>query len=159
MRDQIQPDLDLPEESNPLVELAFLAVVCIQILVTTTSWDSRRSVLANLSPAWWFPGLLVIALVLLFRTNSLRVAGSNLVLQKRLGPWKRTTQWPLAELRVAVELFSFAPWDPHVAIHHRGEIFRIGAGLSETRLRHLADQLQSAIDASTNPVPERDPLP
>src|SRR5258708_15653286 len=113
MADNSTNDFELPEESNPLVKPTFGLAILMFVCATTTTWDRHRTVLSNLREEWWLPSLFVVAFVLTFRTNSVRVVGSQLVITKKLWFLQKRSTWPLSEVTFGIEAFSFAPWDPH----------------------------------------------
>jgi hypothetical protein len=136
------------EEAANDVQGALLGVAFVALITIRLSWDSAQTLGSNLREA--AGGLLVLgcllaALVGLGRDNKVVIAGSQLTYTRYLGPFGRTFRYPLSSVRVSSAVFSFAPWDPHVAIHVPGRTIRVVWGLPASRVEEVVGELEAAI--------------
>lgn len=78
----------------------------------------------------------------------LAVTRESVVHTRFFGPFRVARRYGRHEVQhPRVEIFSFDPWDPHIAIDLPGEnTLRIGWGYPEEELRAMVERLKAALD-------------
>lgn len=129
------------EEGNKPVQVLFAVVLFVMLMQQVAAW--RRFDAGGL----FFDLLLVCAFFALGAHTEIRIEPPDLIWQRSIGPWRRIRRFPLSEVTVKVEVFSFDPWDPHVAIHCGDDVeIRVAWGLPEDEIRHVAADLEGAVN-------------
>jgi hypothetical protein len=134
--------------------------VVLEVKADGSRYAAAAMILIALMPLWQAILLrdavrLVVGVVLLgigfwFTSGRerLTIASDGVVHTKFFGPLRYSRRYRRDEVqRPPVEVFSFDPWDPHIALDLPGEkTMRIGWGYPEEELRKMVDRLKVALD-------------
>lgn len=133
------------EEGNKPVQVLFAVVLFVMIVQHVAVWSQSHN-LQRLTQSFVFDVLLICAFFAVGAQTEIRISPPDLIWQRSIGPWRRVRRFPLSTVTVKVEVFSFDPWDPHVAIHCGEDVeIRVAWGLPEDEIRQVAANLQGAI--------------
>jgi|ERR1041385_1799797 hypothetical protein len=131
------------EEGNKPLQVLFAVVLLVILVQHLAVWIQERQLRPSILDV-----LFVGAFFAVGAKTEIRITPLELIWQRSIGPWRRIRQYPLETVAIKIEVFSFDPWDPHVAIHcGDDQEIRVAWGLPESEIRAIAVRLQDAIDA------------